>query len=169
MGRKGPAPTPTPILKARGSKLATYERGGEVAYEAGAPACPGWLCEEARAEWRRQVKQLEAAGVVQKVDGAALAAWCEAWGEFRRLCVAIEDRLSRPLDQGREADVADTRVGYAVVIAEGLLNAKNRAVERLLKLAGQFGFTPAARARIKGGEASGGGEGDKGKARFFAS
>jgi P27 family predicted phage terminase small subunit len=154
MGMRGPPPTPTPILKARGSRRAE-DRSGEVQYERGRPTCPTWLGVEARAEWGRQVKQLDAAGILQKVDRAALACWCEAWGEFRGIVEEIE-RILTPSPDAQEAAVASAApdpsrpTGYALAVATGLVNAKNRAVQRLLQLAGQFGFTPAARVRIKG-------------------
>lgn len=148
MGARGPAPTPTEILKARGSRRA-QERAGEVQFERGRPTCPAWLGKEAKAEWNRQVKQLAAAGILQKVDRALLAAWCEAWGEFAGITCAIGERLRQ-----------DPVLGYSVIISNGLMNAKNKAVERLLRLAQQFGFSPAARVRIRaaGDEDDGGAE-----------
>src|SRR5262245_17317041 len=81
MGRRGPQPTPTEILRLRGSWRAK-EREGEVVYSRGRPTCPAFLSREAKAEWRRQMPQLEAAGVLATVDRAVLAAYCEAWAEF---------------------------------------------------------------------------------------
>lgn len=138
MGRRGPPPTPTAILQMRGSSLVP-QREGELSFPVSAPSCPTWLNAEAKAEWKRQVKHLESAGVIAEVDRAALAAYCEAWGEFRDLCAEVQK-------------LAASDGGYTVAINRGLVNAKAKAVERLLRLAGQFGFTPAARTRIKAPE-----------------
>jgi len=139
MGRRGPPPTPTPILKLRGSRLLEH-REGEVAPPVVAPSCPAFLSREARAEWRRQTKELLALGVLARMDRAILAAYCEAWAEFVTLTKQVEDT-------GR---LIKTVVGN--IVTNPLVRQKDRAVERLLRLAGHFGFTPAARARIKGGE-----------------
>jgi P27 family predicted phage terminase small subunit len=155
MGMKGPAPTPRKILEARGSWRADL-CADEVQFPPGKPTCPAWLDEEARAEWRKQVKQLDAAGILFEVDGAVLAAYCEAWGEFRMLAELIKSKVKKAPD-----------TGYQEAINQGLVNAKNRAVERLVRLAGQFGFSPAARARVKGPQGGNRGE-DEGKARYFA-
>lgn len=130
MGARGPQPTPTETLKARGSWRAKL-RAGEVQYERGVPSCPTWLSREAKAEWKRQVVQLDGAGVLQLADRAILAAYCEAWGELWELSKGVK------------------KLGYVKAIQRGLLSAKNRAADRLVKLADRFGFSPAARARVK--------------------
>lgn len=155
MGARGPAATPTAILKARGSWRAA-EREGEVAFPDGTPECPAWLGVEAKAEWDRQIANLVAGGIACPADRALLAAYCEAWGEFVGLCYHIAEMTRH-----------DYAAGYEAAIAAGLLNAKNKAVDRLTRLAGQFGFSPAARSRVKGAEKEASGNGP-GKARFFA-
>lgn len=52
MGKRGPAPTPTNILKLRGSTLVTERRlRSEVKGPTGNPECPDWLDEDAKAMW----------------------------------------------------------------------------------------------------------------------
>ena len=143
---------PTETLKARGSRLAGL-RAGEVQYEKGTPNCPGFLSPEGKTEWRRVVKQLELAGVLQLTDRALLAAYCEAWADFVETRKAI-DALP---EEGR----------VEVSIANKLSQAKDRAVDRLLRLAQQFGFSPSARTRVKGDETAQPSE-PEGKGRFFA-
>lgn len=163
MGLRGPPPTPTNILKARGSwRAEKREADGEVQFEQGRPTCPAWLSKEAKAEWSRQVTQLEAAGILTLADRAVLAAYCEAWGEFATIARAIDERVDLATKNGGAGVI------WATLIAEGLVNAKNRAAERLLRLAGQFGFSPAARARVKGGAKPDGEEEGQGKGRYFA-
>ena len=140
---RGGTPLSKATLEARGSWRAAKAEP-QLSFPPGRPTCPDWLGPEAKAEWRRQVQALEAAGVLALVDRALLAAYCDAWGEFRELV----ERLDLDRDAWR------TR------------SQKNLAAERLLKLAAQFGFAPAARARIKapGTEEQSSG----GKARYFA-
>lgn len=133
----GPAPTPTDILRARGSWRADI-RTGEVKFEAGAPTCPECLKGEAKREWTRIVEQLLGVGILQMPDRALLATWCEAWAEF----VEIRNYLNGL--QSVEERLAQWRT----------LAIRDRVVDKLNKLAQQFGFSPSARARIKGAAVS---------------
>ena len=144
MGSRGPAPMPTEQLKARGSWKAN-ERVGEVQFEKGRPTCPGFLVGEAKHEWTRQIEQLDAAGILQVTDRAMLAAWCEAWGEFVELTKTIRTKVESAEATGFDRAYLHAQPGY-----KELVKSKNAAVERMLKLAQQFGFSPSARTRIKG-------------------
>lgn len=145
MGLRGPAPTPTRILETRGSWRAKIN-DGELRFPEGEPNCPAFLSREAKAEWRRQVELLRAAGILTEADRAALAVYCEAWGEFAELCTRLK------------ASPSDWR----------LRMQKNAAADRAIKAAAQFGFSPSARARLKGPGDAVEGQGGEGKARFFA-
>ncbi len=150
---RGPAPTPTKILKARGSWRA-QARKNEPELPVKSPTCPAWLAPEAKAEWRRQVKLLEQTKLIAEVDRAALTAYCEAWAEF----VQASGELA-----ALGSLTTETESGY--ILPHPLVAIKNNAVERLTKIGAQFGFSPASRARL---QTSGGEEKAKdGKARFF--
>ncbi len=133
MGARGPAPTPTATLEARGSWRAKL-RDGEPEFKQGKPSCPKFLPAEAKAEWKRQVRALGDARILTQADRSLLAAYCEAWAEFVAACQE------------------SAKMDFEQSIALGILNAKNKAVDRLLRLAQQFGFSPAARTRIKAPE-----------------
>lgn len=133
MAGRGPAPTPTELLKLRGSKRAKA-RAGEVVFAKGLAGPPSCLDAEAAAEWRRVTRELEAVGMAQRVDRALLTAYCEAWGEFVTFV-----KLSK-------------ESGHKQAVALGYVKAKNAAAERLRKMAEQFGFSPAARTRVKATE-----------------
>jgi P27 family predicted phage terminase small subunit len=111
------------------------------------PSCPAWLSKEAKAEWRRQIKHLEELGLAAEVDRAVLAAYCDAWGELVEVNRLLEEAGGAKADNWR------------------LLAVKARAGEQLAKLAAQFGFSPASRARVKVPEQEQ--QSDNGKARFF--
>jgi P27 family predicted phage terminase small subunit len=150
---RGPAPTPTAILEARGSPRAKL-RLGEPRLPVERPSCPAWLKGEARAEWNRQAKALESAGILARCDRALLVAYCEAWGEFLQARQELEaNGYTFTTDKGY--------VGPSPWVA-----IRNRAVERLVKLADRFGFSPAARARLHV-VSDHGSEPDNGKLRFF--
>lgn len=87
----GPAPTPTAVLRLRGSKRAKYRRGGEP-LPTGTPVCPAWVRADARAAWKAIVPELEASGVLSRVDVNTLARYCTLWAAWRR------DRLDQFLN-----------------------------------------------------------------------
>jgi P27 family predicted phage terminase small subunit len=154
MGLRGPPPTPTPILQARGSRRAA-DRADEPKFSTDRPTCPSWLSKEAKAEWRRQVDQLEKAGVLASVDRALLASYCEAWAEFVHAAGVV----------GSEGYTFTTEKGY--VVPHPMVAIKNAAAERMIRLAGQFGFSPAARARVQA-PSQRREDNTSAKARFFA-
>lgn len=135
MGKRGPAPTPTPILKARGSWRGKIKRG-EPAPPVVAPACPDWLPDGARVEWGRLAGQLEALGVLAEVDRDALVAYCMAWSEYCELEKEIQ-KTGLIIRTGKKP------------AANPLVKLRDRAAERALRLAIQFGLTPSARSRVQ--------------------
>ncbi len=175
----GRPPTPTGLLKLRGAYRG--DRHGdraEPALPAGAPSCPTWLDAEAKAEWKRQVAGLEAAGLVAKVDRALLTAWCRAWSTFVHASREIEQHgyeyctgktvvvmpeaqphggaLKRTVQVGksegrkgkREQPPADGEL--LIELKERPAVARMfRAIDKLERLAAKFGFSPVDRARIK--------------------
>jgi P27 family predicted phage terminase small subunit len=132
----GPSPLPTAILALRGSWRAKTRRG-EPTLPVEKPTCPVFLSTEAKSEWRRQVVELSRLGVLAKIDRALLAVYCEAWGEFVMVVEAI----------GKSGVIIKDRDGR--LKRNPLCRVRDAAVERMIRLAGQFGFTPAARTRLR--------------------
>lgn len=135
MGSRGPKPDP----KAHGSKSA-YRRK-KAASKAPklppeAPDCPVGLSAEGKAEWCRQVEQLDRMGVITKIDRAVLCIYCQQWGEIQALNGLIKK-------QGR---IVKGSMGSSV--SNPLVKQREAAMDRLLEIAAQFGFTPASRSRL---------------------
>lgn len=152
MGKRGTKPTPTKILEDRGSWRAN-DRKGEVVHRVGAPDCPEWLDDEARAEWSRQVAGM-AEGVLSQVDRGFLAAYCAAWSEFVACQQYIEEHGHTSVtDKGNE-------------IQHPMVGIRNKAAERMNRFGSQFGFSPSSRVGIVAPETSTGK--NDGKLRFFA-
>lgn len=150
MGKRGPKPTPTSILKVRGSWRADAREGEPEC--GGSPQPPDWLQGEALAKWNALVPKLERMGVVGEVDGDMLAAYCEAWAEF----VEAEKYIR---DHGRVA-VGEKGSEYQ----HPMVGIKNKAVERMGRLGAQFGWSASARTGLK---VDGEKKQDNGKSRFF--
>lgn len=72
----GPKPTPTKILKNRGSWRAD-SRGGEPAPDPSNPVKPAWVKRgHGLVYWNRAVKLLSDMGVLTSIDGFALGMYC---------------------------------------------------------------------------------------------
>jgi len=136
----GPAPTPTEVLKLRGSWRSN--RPGEPQPKKGEPDRPDWLSPEAQAAWGQIVPVLMQMGVLTKADGNALARYCELWVEWRQCCQhTLEHGLTFPL-KNKDGDVISQQVSPEAT-------QRNKLSVELRRLEDAFGLTPAARARIK--------------------
>ncbi|KQM68785.1 hypothetical protein ASE76_13895 [Xylophilus sp. Leaf220] len=111
------------------------------------PPCPQHLGTEARAEWKRIGPHLVTAGLVTEMDRAALAAYCQAWGEWTVLERRVKDMMVK---SGADALVDVTPSGYKQVAA--MAQARDRALDRMLRFAKEFGLTPASRIQSTAGQ-----------------
>lgn len=146
MGQRGQKPTPTAILKLRGSWRGKI-RDGEPDLEQSAPNIPPSLTDPlARAEWSEAVALLGGMRVLTKADKAIVAMYADAWADYTH---------------------AMGQLGTALIVdgeANPLVKIKKEAWERVLKAARELGFTPSSRSGIKvNGEEKG-----NSKKRFFA-
>src|SRR5687767_4725730 len=92
MGARGPQPTPTAILKARGSWLApAREKAGEPQVQVAAPSCPVGLKGEARKEWKRVTQEMLVLRTIAKSDRAVLELYCKTY--------ALRDKAERELER----------------------------------------------------------------------
>lgn len=95
MGKRGPAPTPTVTLQARGSWRAKSRAASESsAPRPGRPTCPSWLSDEARHCWARIVVALEARDSCSPDYHEIITAVAVAWSRFvtfSKMLAATED------------------------------------------------------------------------------
>ena len=122
---------------------------GEPRPDRKAPACPKWLEDDAKKEWRRLSKKMERLGILTEVDMAAFAGYCQAYARWK----AAEEFMQE------HGTIFKTPNGYYqqvphVAIAQTYLKIMNRFAE-------QFGLTPASRSRIVAEDAARGGERDE--------
>ena len=136
MGQRGRKPTPSAIRKLEGNPGHRPINQKEPKPQKKAPACPKWLSEDARKEWRRLAKKLEALGVLTELDLAVFATYCDAFAKWKE---ADEFLTQRGL-------FFITPSGYPqqfpqVAIAQNYAKLMNKCGE-------QLGLTPSARSRI---------------------
>ena len=141
MGKRGPARTPTKILKIRGAKRAIYRNPNEPDPPAGYPDPPYNLNEVETEMWFRLVTDLDSMGVLTVIDGNALARYCTTWKKWRKcedFCEkhgeVCQSRTKNGEKISRKVPQADLAIKYA---------------DQLLRLEQQFGLTPAARSGIE--------------------
>lgn len=94
---------------------------------------------EASAAWARIVPSLESVGLLTRVDRDTLIAYCESWATYREAKRHLRDE------------------GYIVEGAKGgevrssWEYIRKQALAEVIRIASEFGFTPASRERIKAG------------------
>lgn len=135
MGRK---PTPTAILKLRGSRHAKG-REAEPAPEVKIPDCPEHLQGDAvaKAEWDRLTRELEAVGCMAELYRAPVAASAEAWSRYTNAVRQVE---------ATGGEVVKSPSGFP--IQNPWAAVRNKAITQMLQIASEFGMTAASKTRV---------------------
>jgi P27 family predicted phage terminase small subunit len=128
-----PVPTALKLLRGNPGKRAINQ--DEPQPEAGADM-PEGLSDGASKHWPVVAKQLEDARVLTKLDGAALALYCETWARWA-------DANEKVIKLGA---VVKSPSGFP--IQSPYLAIANKAHDQLVKLLIEFGMTPAARTKV---------------------
>jgi P27 family predicted phage terminase small subunit len=104
--------------------------------------CPAWLAGEARKKWKALVPKLREVGVLTVVDGDALAAYCQAWCQWRRLQVWIGEH-------GEVYPIKDSK-GNLKRFATFPQAIEARNLYRVIhRYQCEFGMTPSSRTSIR--------------------
>ena len=138
MGARGPAPLPSNVHQLRGnpSKLPAAKLRDEVQPDIARPDAPAWLLPEAKREWKRLGPELVKLGLISKIDRAAFALYCQAWGRW----VQTEAELKK---LGADGLIESTPSGYKQMSV--LLQIANRSADQVARYQAQFGLSPSAR------------------------
>lgn len=152
MGARGPAPTPTAILKLRGSRLPDY-RPGEPQPQPGTPKAPAHFDAERRKVWRETCKLLDTMRVLTVADGKALERYVVLFLRWRKAEEFIAaNGTTFPLKGGgpNTPYVGHLPDGTPIVAFMEYPQVRQAMTldDALRKLEQQFGLTPAARARL---------------------
>ena len=136
MATRGRKPTPTAIKELEGNPGKRALNDKEPKPVKKAPACPKWLEDEAKKEWRRLAKQMEQLGILTQVDMAAFAGYCQAYARWRE----AEDFITQ------HGSIFKTPSGYVQQVPQVSIAQQNLKI--MQSFATEFGLTPACRARI---------------------
>ena len=102
-------------------------------------ACPKWLEPDAKREWKRLVKKMDAIGVLTEIDMVAFAGYCQAYARWKQ----AEERIT---DGG-----AAFRTPSGISVQSPHVAVAQHYMKLMLKFAEQLGLTPAARNQIIAG------------------
>lgn len=136
MGKRGPAPLPSNVKRMKGTYRKDRAAPNEPRPKSAAPNCPAWLSGYAKQEWRWVVKELERLGLMTKIDRAALAAYCEAYAEWRT--------MEESIDEHGRTQTSDK--GFVCLRPE--VTIRNAALKRMREFLKEFGMTPSSRTRV---------------------
>lgn len=137
MGRRGPIPMPTSIRMLRGNKGKRPVNPREPQPDRKPPRCPEFLEPDAKKEWKRLCKLLLKMNVLTEADGMALACLCQTWSTLGK----AQRRLNET------GLLFKTPSGY--VQQSPFVSIVNVCGDIVMKLAQEFGLTPAARGRLQ--------------------
>ncbi len=140
-GRSGRRPQPTALTILKGNPGGRPLPANEPKAPPHLPAAPAYLCDVAKAEWRKTGKRLAAMGIMTDIDTSALAAYCQAFARW----VDAEEHLNK---DGVLCQVTG-KDGVQLFNQSPYLSIANKALEQMGKLLVEFGMTPSSRSRVK--------------------
>jgi P27 family predicted phage terminase small subunit len=133
---RGRRPKPTRLKLLTGNPGRRPLNANEPKPEAVVPECPVELGPVARREWDRLAGELAPLRILTNLDRAALAAYCGAYGMWAEATEAIQ----------KFGTMVKSPTGYPV--QSPYVSIANRQAEIMMRIASEFGFTPASRSRI---------------------
>ena len=137
MATRGRQPKPTGLKILEGNPGKRPLNDKEPQPEKKAPRCPSWLEPEAKKEWKRMAKTLEAIGVLTQIDKAAFAGYCQAYARWKE----AEEFLSK------HGTIFKAPSGYIQQVPQ--VSIAQTYLKVMKDFCSEFGLTPAARTRIR--------------------
>ena len=133
---RGRRPKPTRLKVLTGNPGRRPLNMDEPMPQAAIPECPPELGAVARREWDRLVGELTSLKMLTNLDRAALAAYCGSYALWAEATEAIQ----------KYGTMVKAPSGFP--IQSPYVAIANRQAEIMMRIASEFGFTPASRSRI---------------------
>jgi len=133
---RGRRPKPTALKKLQGNPGHRRLNELEPVPAAVAPPCPAFIQGAARQHWDEVAPELEAMGVLSRIDGPMLAAYCEAFAQWRKA-----------LDMLKLGYVLKTASGYPLL--SPYVTVAEKSLRTMRAIASEFGMTPSSRSRLR--------------------
>lgn len=152
MGARGPKPQSNVVKLLRGNPgRRTIDLSEGVQPEVAVPSIPAHLSKEARKEWKRITVELEALGLISRLDRAALALYCQAWARLVLVEMELEKRRAAAEAAGEnEFDavfVQKTPTGFDR--DSRLINMVRDLQKDVDRYQASFGLSPSSRSKVK--------------------
>lgn len=143
MGR-GRKKTPTKIKELQGTLKAEriLENEMTVSLVADIPIAPTWLTEIGKEEWMKVCGELYNKRMLHQIDLRLIEAYCNAMALHIETEMMLREKGRIQVFKNPDGTIKHTQSVPFQKIA-------NDALDRALKLATQFGFTPSARTSIQ--------------------
>ena len=134
---------PTKIKKLKGTLQECRENKSEPAPPAlkQIPDPPEHFNEIAKGEWYRVVGQLISLKLLSNMDLALIEVYCREYAIYVEMNELLDQKSRVMVFKDEKGNMKHAQVAPHQRIAD-------RAVEKMLKIAAEFGFTPSARTRI---------------------
>jgi len=139
MAQRGRKPKPTALKVLEGNPGKRPLNVNEPKPINKAPACPKWLDDDAKKEWRRLSKQLESLGVLTELDMAAFAAYCQSYSRWK----SAEEFITK------HGMIYKTSNGSWASVPQA--SESHKYFKDMARLCEQFGLTPSSRSRVISG------------------
>ncbi len=136
MAGRGRPPKPTAVKELEGNPGKRPLNKNEPKPKQRAPKCPSWLEPDAKKEWRRLSKELEAMGLLTEVDMAAFAGYCQAYARWKE----AEEFISK------HGSILKTASGYIQQIPQVSIAQQN--LKQMRNFCSELGLSPSARSRL---------------------
>jgi P27 family predicted phage terminase small subunit len=144
----GPPPTPTVIKLLRGNPgRRPIPPEPEPTRTAEPPEAPAFLVGYASDEWHRVAPELHRLKLLTVLDVQALASYCTAYSRWRE----TEEVIARMAINDRATGGLLIKTSSGDAAQNPLIGIARRAAADMVRYAGEFGMSPAARARISAG------------------
>lgn len=104
------------------------------------PHPPEYLSDEAKECWKRLIKVLKGAGLIERADADALAMYCKAYERW----LEAEENIKK------FGMVTESRNGFPIV--SPFVSVADKSMAQMMRLLTEFGMTPASRSRIPQGK-----------------
>lgn len=101
---------------------------------------PTWLDNFGKREFRKIVKEMEELDLLTNLDVHALSLYCDAYSQYVE-CTKVINQEGLMIEHTNKA-------GETNQVPHPLLTKKKQLHEQIKSLQGEFGFTPASRAKL---------------------
>jgi P27 family predicted phage terminase small subunit len=106
-----------------------------------APPCPDWLDAQAKAYWAEVAPMLSNGNVLRRIDGAALARYCQLLARWRK----CEEFIQK---HGDTYPIKDKKGQVKAVREFPQVRRASDLSAQICRLEADFGMTPSARSRL---------------------